>query len=105
MLILAVPPYAEADRLSLGALLLLFGSLFVLIAALGSLLALALHRRSACSAAGQRQKLRWGATPPVEAALRSGLVVATLTALAIVPRARHHLCLGHNPAGEPNRSV
>ena len=85
--ILAVPPYAEAGGLSLGALLLFFGSLFVLTAAVGLLLALALHRRWP-ALAGQRQKLRWGATPPVEAALRQGillgLVVATLTALAIV---------------------
>ena len=85
--ILLVPPYEAAGGLSPAALLLFFGSLFVLTAAAGALLALALHRRWP-ALAGQRQKLRWGATPPVEAALRQGIllgvVVATLTGLAIL---------------------
>jgi len=82
-----VPPYDDVGSLSPAALLLFFGSLFVLTAAIGALGALALHRRWP-ALAGQRQKLRWGAAPPVEAALRQGIllgvVVATFTGLAIL---------------------
>jgi hypothetical protein len=85
--IYAVPPYDDAGDLSVTALLIFFGSLFLLTAAAGSLLALALHRRWP-ALAGQRQKLRWDASPPIDAALRQGillgLVVATLTALSIL---------------------
>lgn len=85
--LLVVSPYEEAGNLSVSALLLFFAGLFGLTAAIGSLLALALHRRWP-ALAGQRQKRRWGANPPVEAALRQGillgLMVATLTGLAIL---------------------
>lgn len=85
--LIGMSPYDEAGNLSISALLLFFGNLFALTASLGSLLALALHKRWP-ALAGQRQKQRWVAAPPVEAALRQGillgLVVATLTGLAIL---------------------
>lgn len=83
----AVPPYDDAGELSTTALLLFFAGIFIVVAATGSLAALALHRRWP-SLAGQRQKLRPGKTPPADAALRQGillgLVAATLTALSIL---------------------
>jgi hypothetical protein len=85
--IFVVPPYDEAGNLSVTALLLFFAGLFLLTAAAGALLALALHQRWP-ALAGQRQKGRWGQGPRPDAALRQGillgLVVATLTALSIL---------------------
>jgi hypothetical protein len=89
--LLAMSPYDEGGSLSVVALLFFFASLFMLAAAAGSLLALALHRRwpaLAGSRPGKRQGARWDAAPPADAAVRQGilfgLVVAALTALSIL---------------------
>lgn len=85
--VLVVPPYEPGGSLSVVALLLFFISLFALAAAAGSLVAMAAHRRWP-ALAGRRQRLRPNSPPPVEAALRQGilfgLVVATLLALSIL---------------------
>jgi hypothetical protein len=85
--VFGLSPYEEAGELSAWALLTFFASLFVLTAALGSLAALVLHKRWP-ALGGQRFRPRWEENPPVEAALRQGillgLVVATLTALSIL---------------------
>jgi hypothetical protein len=85
--VLAVPPYEPGGDLSIVALLLFFASLFLLAAGLGSLAALAMHQRWP-ALAGRRQRLRPNSPPPVESALRQGiligLVAATLVALSIV---------------------
>lgn len=85
--VLVVPPYAAGGELSMAALLLFFACLFALAAALGALGALAAHRRWP-ALAGRRQRLRPHSPPPVESALRQGilfgLVVATLVALSIL---------------------
>jgi hypothetical protein len=85
--LLAVPPYDAAGDLSVGALLLFFGCLFLFAGGIGALAAMALHRRWP-ALAGRRQRLRPYAPPPLDAALRQGilfgLVVATLLALSIL---------------------
>lgn len=85
--ILTVPPYEANGDLSVTALLLFFGCLFLLAAGAGALSALAAHQRWPLLA-GRRQRLRPDAPPVVEAALRQGilfgLVVATLLALSIL---------------------
>jgi pilus assembly protein TadC len=85
--VLAVPPYEMGGDLSVVALLLFFASLFLLAASLGTLAALAAHRRWP-SLAGRRQRLRRDSPPAVESALRQGIlfgiVVATLMALSIL---------------------
>jgi hypothetical protein len=83
----AIPPYEANGDLSVTALLLFFGCLFLLAAGLGALGALIIHQRWP-ALAGRRQRLRPGSPPPVEAALRQGilfgLVVAVLLALSIL---------------------
>lgn len=85
--VLMVPPYEASGDLSVTALLLFFGCLFLLAASAGALAAQALHKRWP-ALAGRRQRLRRDAPPPIEAALRQGilfgLVVATLAALSIL---------------------
>jgi hypothetical protein len=85
--VLRVPPYEQDGALSVLALLLFFGSLFLAAASGGALAALAAHQRWP-ALAGRRQRLRRDAPPPIEAALRQGilfgLVVATLAALSIL---------------------
>lgn len=86
-IVLAVPPYEAGGNLSIVALLLFFSSLFLLAASLGTLAAMAAHRRWP-SLAGRRQRLRRDSPPAVESALRQGilfgLVMATLLALSIL---------------------
>ena len=85
--VLVVPPYETGGELSVVALLLFFASLFTLTAAIGSLARFAAHQRWP-ALAGRRQRLRPNSPPPVESALRQGilfgLVVATLVALSIL---------------------
>jgi hypothetical protein len=85
--VLMVPPYETDGALSVVALLLFFGCLFLAAASGGALAALAIHQRWP-ALAGRRQRLRRDAPPPIEAALRQGilfgLVVATLAALSIL---------------------
>lgn len=85
--IYTLSPYDADGNLSVTALLLFFASLFLLTAAAGSLIAMALHRRWP-ALAGQRQRVQWEGPPAADAALRQGilfgLVVATLIALSIL---------------------
>lgn len=83
-----VPPTTDGQALDPTALLLGFGGLFLLTAGAGVLAALLLHRRWPALAGKQRSRRSRTKTPPVEPAIRQGilfgLAIVTLAALAVV---------------------
>ena len=83
-----VPPTTDGQALDPAALLLGFGGLFLLTAGAGVLVAIFLHRRWPALAGKQKARRGRPKTPPVEPAVRQGilfgLAIVTLAALAIV---------------------